>query len=319
MDSTGASTSGASGATDQSDVSVEIHKLFSWNPRELYHDPGSMSTKTRGPSESFYDKHFKKDLVLRKVEHISGLLTDLTENVQNLLRKEAPAVLDGFITAKLRENLSQDLSTFVKDENEVANYYGSTTARYCARVASTLALHPTSKSWHHNLLYWTQTSPHSNYAIADGCLCFMSPPGPKNENHPNEIGRKANVERMDPEIRLIFEEMRKDRSPLALWEIKSITSGPFEVMVAARDFRNFAWVYCRAPDCPLNVQVSRPEKSRKDVDKAIVGPDALNPPWKLPVSLHSLNRQKKVVHHPQEKFFKYQRDPRYRPIRISES
>ena len=283
MDSTGASTSGASGATD---VSVEIHKLFSWNPRKLRLYPGSMSTKTRGPSKSFYDKHFKEDLVLRKVEHISSLLTDLTENVQNLLNKEAPnlpAVLDGFITAEARASDRQGLDILMKDEKEVANYYGSTTAKYSARMASTLALHPTSKSWDYGLLYWTQTGPHSNCAIADGCLCFMSPPSPEEENDPDEIGRKANVERMDPEVRLIFEEMRKDRSPLATWEINSLTSGPFEMMVTARDFKNFAWVYCRAPDCPLNVQVSRPEKARKDVDKAKVGPDALNPPWKLPV------------------------------------
>ena len=308
MDSTGASTSGI-----PTEVHIEIDKLFSWNPPELELrlEPNSKSTGTRGPS--FYDKHFKKDFILRKVEHISSLLTQLTENVQNLV-EETPNLpgLRGLITAEQREGDISNLNTIMRDENEVALFYQMTTVTYCSRVASTLALHPTSESWRGGLLCWsTQIGPHKDYAIVDGWLCFMQ--CPKNEDDPNEIARKANVERMDPETRLIFEEMRKNRSSLATWEIKSITSGPCEVMTAARDFGNFSWVYCDAPDCLVNVQGSKHEKARTDVDEAIVGPDALNPPWKLPVSLHSLKRKKKVVHHPQEKFFKYQRDTRHRP------
>jgi hypothetical protein len=63
-----------------------------------------------------------------------------------------------------------------------------------------VALHPiASFSQWNSFLFWTQSGATSNYAIADGQLCF-----------------KDDRNDMESETRPIFEEMKR------LWEMKSV-------------------------------------------------------------------------------------------------
>jgi hypothetical protein len=302
MDST-ASTSRANGPPQE--VLDEILKFFSWNPPLLEIDPCKISkngkipkTGTRDFQAGFYDKHLGGEVVLKRVERLPALPAQLAQNVDKSLNSATKlSNLLGFITEEQREKDEEDEHVSMMDEREVANFYGKTTAKYCARVASTLALHPTN--WRGNLLYWTQSGPNPDYAISDGYLFF------KNKGDgPGKEEREANIETMDPEIRQIYEEMGMSRSPLATWEIKSLTSGTHGVMNAIRNLGEFSWAFCDYPDCLKNNQH---DAVKKITAKVIPGPDALSPPWKLPVSLHSLNRNffKFFAHYTLGKFFRY--------------
>jgi hypothetical protein len=268
----------------------EIKKLFSWNPPYLNSAKTITLTGTRPPP--FYNKHFKEELVLQRVERFSSLPNYLKKNVDKALKaalkkSTLPPPLNGFITADQRKNeLNVNVVTYMEDERDVANHYFTTTAKYCLTLASTLALHPTTTQWN-TLVFWTGSVPNSNYAIAEGQLRFRV--------DENEY-RDAIMECVKSEIHPIVEEMREAKSPLATMEIKSLRAGPVQVMTAVRNLGKFSWTYCDAPNCPDCLESNKHTKALKEVEKVVVGHDAPDPPWKLPVCSYSLNR-KTGVHH----------------------
>jgi hypothetical protein len=153
-------------------IQDEIDALFSWNPPPLKPDADKkLSASTRPPA--FYDKHFFDQLVLCQVKRLPSLVPDLAANVDCALvaaSKTLPPV-DRFITARKRERDIWYLNPVVRDEKGVADFYHQTTARFCAHIASTLALHPkVSTSEWRGLLEWTQSVSSSGYAIVDGEL-----------------------------------------------------------------------------------------------------------------------------------------------------
>ena len=97
------------------------------------------------------------------------------------------------------------------------------------------------------------------------------------------------LETMNNNTRLIFEDMRKSKTPLATWEFKNLKAGTVEVLTAVPNLGRFSWTYCNPPNC------SSHEKGRKLVELSPkVGPDAQAPPWSLPVCSYSLNREQMV-------------------------
>ncbi|KAM6501510.1 hypothetical protein JOM56_004524 [Amanita muscaria] len=250
----------------------EINALFSWNPPTLIETSGS--TATRPPS--FYDKHFSHSYVLKRVVRLPSLVQDLANNVDNALEDALATLppLNTIVAAQTREDEIPNFSKRVPDEKAVADFYHLTTARYCAPVASTLALHPkASFSKWRSLLYWTQSSaPPTNYAIMDGLLCFMD----------KGDGWAAIVGSMENEDRRVFEEMAKSVSALATWEMKSTSAGPAEVMNAVLNLGDFNWTFCRASGV-CRSGFKNHKKARDDVDKVTVGFDGKVPLWNLPV------------------------------------
>jgi len=91
------------------------------------------------------------------------------------------------------------------------------------------------------------------------------------------------METMDSTTR----QMVESRSALGTWEITSIDAGSMEVMVSVLNLGDFAWTTCTDPDCFK-------AKRRAKVDLlSPAGPDALRPPWSLPVcSIFPKNRAK---------------------------
>jgi hypothetical protein len=160
-----------------------------------------LSASTRPPA--FYDKHFSDQLVLRQVKHLPSLVPDLAANVDCALvaaSKTLPPV-DRFITARKRERDIWYLNPVVRDEKGVADFYHQTTARFCAHVASTLALHPkASTSEWRGLLEWTQSVSSSGYAIVDGELRIFPA-------RSNDTRREMIVGTMESETHRIFEEI----------------------------------------------------------------------------------------------------------------
>ena len=282
----------------------EIHKLFSWNPSTLVLDTTRQrSTATRRPS--FFDKHITNDLVLKSVKRLPSVVQDLVGNVDTALTAALNTLppLDRFITARQRKDDIWTTPPTVTDEKGVANFYDKTTAKYCSRVASTLALHPFApfSGWI-SLLFWTQSVSHSGYAIIDGQLSFL---GEKGLTLEQKTQRRALMETMDSTTRRIFEEMAESRSALGTWGIKSIDAGSIEVMASVLNLGDFAWTNCTDPNC---FKDSKHQKQRAKVALlSPAGPDALRPPWSLPVCPFSQNRAKwcssyyrmlQVLYHP---------------------
>ena len=212
MDFTSASTSRVSGAPPE--VLDEIQKLFNWKPPYLKVAKKSLTAtgkikETGTRTYSFYDRHFKEEIILKRVERFPNLLTQLVENVDQIFTASTmPSNLLGFITDDLRVEDRRTMGKTMSDESEVADYYKNTTARYCTRVASTLAFHPSR--WQSSLLKWTKSGPFSDYAIPDGVLLFVA-----NEGDLDEEDRELNLKEMDPETRRIFDAMREKKDSLA--------------------------------------------------------------------------------------------------------
>ena len=271
----------ASSSTETAfEVRQEIEALFRWNPPRLQLarlPPGKKaSIHTRPPA--FYDKHFDERLKLRCVKRLPSLVQDLTTNVDRALKaasKTLPPIV-GTWTAKHRDWEREDNPPVVDDEKGVTNYYDKITARYCLRVASTLALHPkASMSKWHSLIVWTQSVSSSRYAIMDGELQIA-------RRAVEDVGRlkddghlEAIMNTMETETRRIFEEMRESRSSLGTWEIKSVAVGSTEVMKAVGTLSKFPWTTCS--------EVLKHEKQREAVRETKVGVDARDPPWNLNV------------------------------------
>jgi len=66
---------------------------------------------------------------------------------------------------------TETMDPILEDERGVAEIYKIYAARYFLPIASTLALHPSSKLWD-SILDWTQQANQGGYAIADGILTF---------------------------------------------------------------------------------------------------------------------------------------------------
>ncbi|KAK2463017.1 hypothetical protein APHAL10511_004974, partial [Amanita phalloides] len=258
----------------------EIQALFNWNPPplKLLERQTRRSTTSRGPS--FYDRHLSDNLVLKRVVRFPSLVTQLATNVDDALAaasKTLPQTLGYFVTADERKLNKERLNTSVEDEKEVANFYDRTTGTYCACVASALALHPTASfsEWR-SLLLWTQSPRFSGYAIADGILCFM----PEKDDTEKVAAIAKTIE---SKYHSIFLEMRKNKHPFVTWEIKSLSVGSPGVMIEVPNMGKFSWTTCDDDNCN-----ALHRRARKQAKETLIGPDALDPPWRLPDDpLHS--------------------------------
>jgi hypothetical protein len=279
-------------AEPPSEILQEIEALFSWNPPRLIPAAGKKaSTGTRSPA--FYDKHIPPGMALQQVKHLPSLVRQLAENVDTALHPAASETLPSlgdFITARERNRDIENLSKFVTDEQGVASYYDKTTARFCAPLASTLALHPkaSSSQWR-SLVIWTTSVPRSGYAIMDGLLQFM--PMPEDEK---SIPQWTNIiERMESGKRLTFLEMSRAATASASWEIMSTSAGSQEVMRAVPNVGKFFWTFCDDKAC---FATHKHEKELEKGKDTAMGRDARNPPWNLNVRSLTENRENVTYH-----------------------
>ena len=278
-------SAGLSGSTS-AEVLEEIRALFEWNPPVFVLDK-KKSTTTCLPS--FFDKHFLDKYILKRVQRLPTLVTDLDKNVDTALDAALTSLppLGNFMTTNIRESNRTYLSTRVIDEKGVAEYYLQTTARYCSPVASTLAVHPNASfsNWV-SLVSWTQSISPSGYAIMNGQLCFTKT---DDEKTTKEI-KDAMVNTIEEKYRDIFKEVREFRSPLATWEMKSLSASPIEVMTSVPNLGEFNWTRCS--ECTGGKGIdAKHQKSLDKVTELVVGPDAKTPPWQLPVCSYSLNHE----------------------------
>ncbi|KIL63789.1 hypothetical protein M378DRAFT_163974 [Amanita muscaria Koide BX008] len=261
--------------TTRSKVLDEIEALFCWSPPFLILGDipnKNPSTTTRKPA--FFDLHLSSKLVLKRVVRLPSLVQDLAKNADKALNAVSNTLppLDGFVTAVERARDRYVIEEVVTDEQGVVNFYEKTTAKYCSPLASKLALHPSSSSsgWR-SLVNWAPSVPFSADAIMDGQLCFIE--GGTKEK---AAQRAAILESMEEKNRFFLEEKR--RTPLATWEIKSLTAGGVEVMSAILNLDKFFWTFCNDTCASIPKHQEEIEKVRR----VRVGPDAQAPPWSFP-------------------------------------
>jgi len=291
--STGDNVASSSTLTEAvSESHQEIKALFCRNPHCLQPAPlppgRKPSTSTHPPT--FYNKHFYNHLTLQHVKHLPSLVQDLATNVDQALLTALemlpPAIK--YMTAEQRKWNTRNLSHIVKDEKGVANLYNLTTMRYCAPVASTLALHPKALiSELCSLLLWTQSVSSSRYAIMDGELQIMDEVGDNEDgDSEDEAHLKSILDTMDSETFHIFEKMWESHSSAGTWEIKSIATGSDDVMNAVHDLGTFSWTQCTDELC----FTSPKHPSQWEIaEHTVVGSDAQNPPWNL--NVHSFTQK----------------------------
>ena len=251
-------------------VHQELKALLGWNPPKLtLGADGSKSKATRKPS--FYDKHLADGLILKHVKSLPTLLTAIANVVDTKLRDMRARRLPlpphaGFPTLEHRE---LNLSTVMKNESTVSEFYMLNTAIHCMKVASTLGLHPGSRRWV-PMLRWSSTPSTGCYAIANGSLQIREF---SESVAPHIVAYERDAwEHIDDDVREIMPRMKELFPDLATWEIKGLSVGSKDVMQGI--FRAtlesiFPWELCtNATTC-----------KRHSVIRAAVGPDATGSPW----------------------------------------
>jgi len=138
-------------AEPPSEILQEIQALFSWNPPRL--KPASLppgkkaSTGTRPPA--FYDKHLPPGMTLQEVIRPSiphpPTCRKCRYCTSSFLRYAGPS--RGFHYSQAAQQDIRNIRPTVRDEKGVASYYDKTAARFCAPLASTLALQVSSSEW----------------------------------------------------------------------------------------------------------------------------------------------------------------------------
>jgi hypothetical protein len=111
--------------------------LFYWNP-PLPPVPSKKSTTTRSPP--FLDER----LLLQNVKRLPSLVHYFAK-IANYAVVAASAMSPPPVH-EIREYQISRKSPFVRNEKDVVQCYDKTTARFCESAASTLALHPKSRS-----------------------------------------------------------------------------------------------------------------------------------------------------------------------------
>jgi hypothetical protein len=260
-------------------MSSDLTDFFNWRPVSLY--PSTTATQTTASREpAFYDKLLAKNLILRRVRHLPSLAKDIAGTVDDALKTisdrgiNLPSPSAGFPIQSLRSFVVKARSPAMQNEMSVAEFYGHTTALFCATVASTLALQPDLPSlpeWL-NVLHWTVSPSKSGYAIADGSLQILL----------NEIdsldyaGTETEKILHKSGLGSLLQKIRKILGDLAVWEFKSLSVGDHPTMLGIRN-EAFTGIPFRWETIDNN---ERGRISRR-YNFPSVGPDAEETPWTL--------------------------------------
>lgn len=145
----------------ESTLDEQLQAMFDYNPHCLVTDPNCQPPSITSPL-SFYDKHIDKTLILKRVKILSTLPIGISTTVDSALqslkdRGIALPLSAGFLPTLKRREYDDRRNEAIYDANSVADFYESTSARYCHYVASTLFLAQTHAlavpEWT-TFLYW---------------------------------------------------------------------------------------------------------------------------------------------------------------------
>jgi hypothetical protein len=159
----------------------------------------------------------------------------------------------------------------------VAELYSNHAARYCHPIASTLAIHPSSQEWHSALIWSVDHRARGAWWSFADCMLRIS----MNVNEDGHlIQQLLQNEDSDVGIKFIIKELASHRTPLAIWEVKSVETAQVMEKIAEMGIHaKFQWKKCTSPDCTHHSWEVMQEP-RKGYDP---GFDPRSPPWTLPI------------------------------------
>ena len=269
--------------------------VLSWNPPQLYSaeenedvilqtqeppDPDISATPIIGYSRkaAFYDKHLATHLVLERVVYLDTLVSTLANTVDKAIQdavakrplsKDTDRLMSEMLI-KRRVNLRRDMHS----ETGITEAYLKHAAEYCRPIASTLALHPSSEHWD-SILVWTSDGEMGRWAIADGILYIPW------RGFGDGQWKQQLLQNEDNEKKEIIKQLARRSTPLAVWEMKSLTVGTAQVMKEISEMGltrdKFLWKKCTGVCNHRYLKTMK--ESKKDYDR---GSDPRSPPWTLP-------------------------------------
>jgi hypothetical protein len=245
-------------------------------------DLSALKTSTIGCSRkaSFYNKHLASHLILERVVYFDTLVSTMANTVdraiQNAVAKRPLPKKLGMLRSadQIRDDVSFLLQPTLYHETGVAKTYSHHAATYCRPIASTLALHPSFSDRWISVLDWTSDGKMGRWAIADGVLRISQ----------NVFANDQLLQNEDKEKKGIIKQLAHDATALAVWEMKSLTVGPVQVMeeiakMGQNPAKKFPWKKCTLPVCDHQFLENMKEAS-ESYDR---GFDPCSPSWTLPI------------------------------------
>jgi hypothetical protein len=273
-------------------VLPDVRFVLNWNPPKWKcgaeaeartDDPPDTVISTIGGSRkaTFYDQHFAKGLVLKRVVYLKSLVSALASTVDQAIldaiaKHPLPLRGSGLQTQDQIQDQMESFDGLLYREIGVATSYRTYAAFYCLPIASALALHPCHSAWT-SLLNWTLDGKNGKWAIADGVLRLSW------DVAQNNLRAQQILAAEDDEKKAVLRELARDTSSaLAVWEMKSLTVGPREVMDQIMDeYGNgarFRWTKCTEPQPCSHPRLEAMKESKPGYNR---GRDSLFPPWTL--------------------------------------
>jgi hypothetical protein len=250
----------------------ELNSLFAWNPPPLRLDPTGrhhirLDTESTRQA-AFYDQHFAPNIICKQIVHAKNLHHKVAAVVDEKLQSYNDTVTllprSGIISTKLRDSEVEETEDMMKDEMSVVEFYSKTTTRYCLRIASTLALHPTTWS---SLLSWSAVPCLGGRDIPGGSLQVLSPRTPDSSDEGNLVRSGRDFIHEETWRRLM--EARDKYEDLATWRMMSPSAEDTEVMLGLSDMAyagNFQWSSCSSPTTPFADRRSKSLSPNRHLD-----------------------------------------------------
>ncbi|KAN0125969.1 hypothetical protein V8E52_001176 [Russula decolorans] len=259
--------------------------VLDWNPPQL--TQGQLEEADLPPSSmisitdigytrpaAFYDRHLAPHLILERVVYFDKLVSTMANTVDQAIedavtKRPLPKATIGLSPGTLIEvQVRNSLKSPKYYESAIAEAYTKHAGTYCAPLASTLAIHPSSEHWD-SILDWTIAGKAGRWAIADGVL-IISP-----SVFADDKWKKQLLQNEDDGKIGILKQLAFHSTPLAIWEMKSLTVGTAQVMEEIAEMglthAKFLWKKCTLPICG-HQSWERMEESREhpEVCKKVV-------------------------------------------------
>jgi len=286
----------SNGPTSHPEMPKDVQFILDWKPplmtarQEANPTQKPRNTHTIGYSRpaAFYDKHLAPHLILKRVICLGSIVSTMGNTVDQAIQVAVtkgafPPKNEGVLpTAEFIQAQVVWSEWTLYHEIGVAEVYRMHTAMYCRALASTLAIHPSSREWGAALV-WTADQKDARWAIADGVLRIST--NVIDNGHPVQ----QLLEYEDAGMKTVIRQLASRGTALAIWEIKSLTVGTAQVMqeIAEMGVNHaiFPWQKCTATtvtgghtNCTHHSWKTM-EESRTNYD---AGFDARSLPWTLP-------------------------------------
>lgn len=176
---------GTSNGSPEGIVPEVVQFILDWNPPQMEIGRHAVANLTQPPPSNaarvgctrqaaFYDKHLASHLLLERLVSLDALVSTMASTVdqaiQDLVTKNPIHRSAGLLSTVERIEAQVAWSEWTMfHESGVADAYSKHTSVYCLPIASTLAIHPSSRDWG-SALVWTPDQMEARWAIADGVL-----------------------------------------------------------------------------------------------------------------------------------------------------